>query len=69
MEAMEKRRRRADASTISTTSSRAALVKDERNLDKFDRVFGHVFQGLETLADAPLAIPEEWLQARSPRSC
>src|SRR5438067_9317306 len=25
--------------------SRAALVKDERNLDKFDRVFGHVFKG------------------------
>jgi uncharacterized protein with von Willebrand factor type A (vWA) domain len=23
--------------------SRAALVKDERNLDKFDRVFGEVF--------------------------
>ena len=29
--------------------SRAALVKDERNLDKFDRVFGHVFKGLEML--------------------
>ncbi len=28
--------------------SRACLVKDERNLDKFDRVFGHVFKGLET---------------------
>ena len=25
--------------------SRSALVKDERNLDKFDRVFGHVFKG------------------------
>ena len=24
--------------------SRALLVKDERNLDKFDRVFGHVFR-------------------------
>ena len=24
--------------------SRAILVKDERNLDKFDRVFGHVFK-------------------------
>ena len=30
--------------------SRAALVKDERNLDKFDRVFGHVFKGLEAAA-------------------
>src|ERR671927_318303 len=27
--------------------SRSALVKDERNLDKFDRVFGHVFKGLD----------------------
>jgi len=26
--------------------SRTALVKDERNLDKFDQVFGHVFKGL-----------------------
>ena len=43
--------------------SRAALVKDERNLDKFDRVFGHVFKGLELLSDAVEAeIPEEWLQ-------
>jgi uncharacterized protein len=31
--------------------SRATLVKDERNLDKFDRVFGHVFKGLELLSD------------------
>ena len=30
--------------------SRAALVKDERNLDKFDRVFGHVFEGLDLIA-------------------
>jgi hypothetical protein len=43
--------------------SRATLVKDERNLDKFDRVFGHVFKGLETLGDASRAeIPEEWLK-------
>ena len=32
--------------------SRACLVKDERNLDKFDRVFGHLFKGLETLGEA-----------------
>ncbi|MFN9779002.1 MAG: VWA domain-containing protein, partial [Alphaproteobacteria bacterium] len=25
--------------------SRAILVKDERNLDKFDRVFSHAFKG------------------------
>jgi uncharacterized protein with von Willebrand factor type A (vWA) domain len=43
--------------------SRAALVKDERNLDKFDRVFGHVFKGLELMSDAPTAeIPSEWLK-------
>src|ERR1700726_5093065 len=41
--------------------SRAALVKDERNLDKFDRVFGHHFKGLETIGDAGVEIPEEWL--------
>ena len=44
--------------------SRAALVKDERNLDKFDRVFGTVFKGLENLLDAlgNAEIPEEWLK-------
>ncbi len=44
--------------------SRTALVKDERNLDKFDRVFGHVFKGLETLEGSDVAdIPEDWLRA------
>jgi uncharacterized protein with von Willebrand factor type A (vWA) domain len=42
--------------------SRAALVKDERNLDKFDRVFGHCFKGIETIGDAGVEIPEEWLR-------
>ena len=43
--------------------SRAALVKDERNLDKFDRVFGHVFKGLESTSEALAAeIPTEWLK-------
>ena len=43
--------------------SRATLVKDERNLDKFDRVFGHVFKGLDLLAEAITAeIPAEWLK-------
>jgi uncharacterized protein with von Willebrand factor type A (vWA) domain len=42
--------------------ARTALVKDERNLDKFDRVFGHVFKGLELLEQALAAdIPAEWL--------
>ncbi|MFV3130031.1 vWA domain-containing protein [Niveispirillum sp. KHB5.9] len=47
--------------------SRAILVKDERNLDKFDRVFATVFKGLEGAgavgADELTAqIPEEWLR-------
>jgi hypothetical protein len=43
--------------------SRAALIKDERNLDKFDRVFGKVFKGLELTEEALAAeIPTEWLK-------
>ena len=44
--------------------SRSALVKDERNLDKFDRVFGSVFKGLESLLEAmeTAEIPAEWLK-------
>jgi len=42
--------------------SRAILVKDERNLDKFDRVFGQHFKGLESIGDAGVQIPEEWLR-------
>jgi hypothetical protein len=43
--------------------SRAALIKDERNLDKFDRVFGHVFKGLELVGDTLVTdIPAEWLK-------
>ena len=43
--------------------ARAALVKDERFLDRFDQVFGHVFKGLDLMSDAATAqIPEEWLR-------
>ena len=43
--------------------ARATLVKDERNLDKFDRVFGACFNGLEFIGgDATVEIPEEWLR-------
>ncbi|MFX4458643.1 hypothetical protein ABTA81_19535, partial [Acinetobacter baumannii] len=31
--------------------SRACLVKDERNLDKFDQVFGKCFNGLESVTE------------------
>jgi len=43
--------------------SRATLVKDERHLDRFDRVFGTVFQGFEQVPeDLTTDIPEEWLK-------
>ncbi len=49
--------------------SRAALVKDERHLDRFDRVFGQVFRGLDATAaegapgePAMRDLPEEWLR-------
>ncbi|WFE91851.1 VWA domain-containing protein [Roseibium porphyridii] len=43
--------------------ARLCLVKDEGNLDKFDRVFGHVFKGLDLLSEVPSEdIPEEWLR-------
>jgi hypothetical protein len=39
--------------------SRAALVKDERHLDRFDRVFGACFKGVEPPEGvAPGDIPE-----------
>lgn len=43
--------------------SRALLVKDETNIDRFDRVFSQTFKGLETVGDAVEAeIPEEWIR-------
>lgn len=46
--------------------SRASLIKDEKNLDKFDRVFAHVFKGFERV-DETLThdIPAEWLKKLS----
>ena len=41
--------------------SRATLVKDESNYDKFDRVFGEYFKGVESLVGAEADIPLEWL--------
>ncbi|MBY0560385.1 VWA domain-containing protein [Hyphomicrobium sp.] len=43
--------------------ARATLVKDERNLDRFDQIFAHVFKGIDLLPEAIEAeIPEEWLR-------
>ncbi len=42
--------------------ARAILVKDEKYFDRFDRVFGEHFKGLEgTFAEAYGEIPAEWL--------
>jgi len=41
--------------------SRAALVKDETNFDKFDLAFGEYFQGVEAVTGIELDIPLEWL--------
>ena len=44
--------------------SRAALVKDERHLDRFDRIFGEFFKGLEAPeGEEPRELPEEWLRS------
>ena len=47
--------------------SRTALVKDERHLDTFDQVFGHVFRGVDYVGDLfgedASGIPEDWLRA------
>jgi len=45
--------------------ARSCLVKDERNLDKFDQVFGHCFEGIELSANEEgifAEIPAEWLR-------
>ncbi|MBN8898614.1 MAG: VWA domain-containing protein [Rhodospirillales bacterium] len=43
--------------------ARATLVKDERHLDKFDRVFAACFKGLEPPEGIPVQdLPEEWLR-------
>src|SRR4030095_3131073 len=41
--------------------SRASLVKDEANFDKFDRAFSEFWQGVETIPGIEAQIPLEWL--------
>ena len=46
--------------------ARATLVKDESNLDRFDRIFGAYFKGVDdSLSDLMQDIPEEWLQRQA----
>jgi uncharacterized protein with von Willebrand factor type A (vWA) domain len=49
--------------------ARALLVKDERNLDKFDVVFSHTFKGVLSVAAAveTVELPEEWLRHMADR--
>lgn len=46
--------------------ARTALIKDERHIDRFDRVFAEMFGGLEALSGTDgvetVPIPEEWLK-------
>ncbi|MGE0384897.1 MAG: VWA domain-containing protein [Gammaproteobacteria bacterium] len=43
--------------------ARASMVKDERHFDRFDRIFGAYFKGLETLFDEVIGeVPLEWLR-------
>ena len=46
--------------------ARAAMVKDERHIDRFDKVFSHVFKGVEAVSGEgvvdPADLPEEWLR-------
>jgi uncharacterized protein with von Willebrand factor type A (vWA) domain len=61
MEAMQKRVAAFDIEDFYFLA-RTALVKDERHLDRFDRVFGHCFKGIESPADPQTAIPDHWLR-------
>ena len=46
--------------------ARTSMVKDERNIDKFDSAFANTFKGLEAISSEEMLeaveIPEEWLR-------
>ena len=42
--------------------SRMCLIKDETQYDKYDKVFGEYFKGVEALVDFNPNIPEDWLR-------
>src|SRR5699024_11214840 len=42
---------------------RASLVKDERKFDRFDQIFAHYFEGIESVGeDLQTDIPTDWLE-------
>lgn len=46
--------------------ARATLVKDESHLDRFDRIFGAYFKGVDdSLSDLMQEVPQEWLQRQA----
>ncbi|NLD70098.1 MAG: VWA domain-containing protein [Limnobacter sp.] len=47
--------------------SRAALVKDERNFDKFDKAFGVYFKGVQAIQGIDVDVPLEWLKRQLQR--
>ncbi len=47
--------------------SRASLIKDERNFDKFDRAFGAYFKGVLALPGIDIDMPMEWLKRQLQR--
>lgn len=48
--------------------ARAAMVKDERHIDRFDRAFAQTFRGLEAVSVGDvleaLDLPADWLENR-----
>ncbi|WP_423823226.1 VWA domain-containing protein [Salinisphaera sp. SPP-AMP-43] len=43
--------------------ARASLIKDEAQFDRFDQIFAHYFEGIESIAaDPATAIPDDWLK-------
>ena len=47
--------------------SRATLVKDERNFDKFDKAFAAYFKGVQALPGIDVDLPLEWLKRQFQR--
>ena len=47
--------------------SRASLVKDERNFDKFDRAFAVYFKGVQAVPGIDVDVPLEWLKRKLQR--
>lgn len=46
--------------------ARTTLVKDESQLDRFDRIFGAYFKGIDdSLSDLTQELPEEWLRRQA----